>query len=263
MAIPAARDTGILTGDMLEVMEYDIQNNEQEAGEPSFGELYIDVRYKEKRVLTDCQVMFLPDIDPKHIHFNEWEIRKRSSQRLIDCLKAKGRPLNILEIGCGNGWLSAKMAAVKNTTVKGIDANELEIKQAKRVFTNTNLEFFYAGFDPEMFGDERFDVIVFAASVQYFSSLPDVLQSALSRLTKNGEVHLTDTHFYSPSEAASAAQRTFDYYESMGYPEMAAHYFHHTVNDLRGFNYRVLFNPHRLINKFTKKDPFYWIVVKN
>ncbi|HEY8931135.1 MAG TPA: class I SAM-dependent methyltransferase [Mucilaginibacter sp.] len=248
---------------MLEVMEYDIQSNEQEAGEPSFGELYIDVRYKEKRVLTDCQVMFLPDIDPGHIHFNEWEMRKRSSQRLTDHLKEKGKPLNILEVGCGNGWLSAKMAAIKNTIVKGIDANELEIKQAKRVFTSTNLEFFYAGFDPDLFGDERFDVIVFAASVQYFSSLRDVMQNALSRLTKNGEIHLVDTHFYGRANAEQAAKRTAEYYESLGYPEMAAHYFHHTINDLKSFNYRVLFNPHRLINKFTRKDPFYWIAVKN
>lgn len=228
-----------------------------------FGDLYIDVRYKEKRILSDSQVMFLPDIDENHIHFREWQVRKQSARRLIDYLKAKNKPLNILEIGCGNGWLSSKLHAMKGSKVTGIDINEPEILQAKRLFEQDNLEFVCTGFNPGMFNGEKFDVILFAASIQYFSSLKEVLTDALSCLKKNGEIHITDTNFYTITEAGRAAKRSKYYYTMMGFPEMAAHYFHHTINQVREFNYRVLFNPHRLVNKITKKNPFYWIVIKH
>jgi 2-polyprenyl-3-methyl-5-hydroxy-6-metoxy-1,4-benzoquinol methylase len=107
------------------------QQSEQNDG---FADLYIDMRNKEKRFLSDCKVMFLPDIDENHVHYKEWRIRKQSSQRLIDYLKTKNKPLNILEVGCGNGWLSAKLHTISGAKVTGIDVNEPEIQQAQRVF---------------------------------------------------------------------------------------------------------------------------------
>ncbi|MEO6632131.1 MAG: class I SAM-dependent methyltransferase [Mucilaginibacter sp.] len=234
-----------------------------EAADTTFGDLYIDVRNQEKRVLTDCQVMFLPDIEPTHIHYKEWQIRKRSAKRLIDYLTEKNKPLNILEVGCGNGWLSSLLLVIKGAKVTGLDVNEPEIMQAKRLFKNEGLDFICAGFDPATFTGKKFDVILFAASIQYFPSLKNILQSALSCLTPNGEIHIIDTNFYSPSQVEGAARRTEMYYNEIGYPEMAAYYCHHTVNELRPFNYRVLLNPHRLVNKILKKDPFYWVVVKH
>lgn len=247
----------------MHLVDLTIENKQNEAADTAFGDLYIDVRNQEKRVLTDCQVMFLPDIEPTHIHYKEWQIRKRSAKRLINYLKQKNKSLNILEVGCGNGWLSSLLLTIKGSKVTGIDINEPEIMQAKRLFKNDGLEFICAGFEPEMFTGQKFDVILFAASIQYFPSLKNILKSALSCLTPNGEIHIIDTNFYSPNQVESAAHRTENYYTEMGYPEMAAHYFHHTVNELRAFNYRVLFNPHRLVNKIGKKDPFYWVIVKH
>jgi ubiquinone/menaquinone biosynthesis C-methylase UbiE len=247
----------------VNITELKKEIKEEEAENSGFGDLYIDVRYKEKRVLSDGQVMFLPDIEANHIHFKEWQSRRRSAQRLVDYLKGKNRPLNILEIGCGNGWLSSKLLTVKNSKVTGLDINEPEIMQAKRVFQKDHLEFICGGFEPGMFKDQKFDVILFAASVQYFSSVKNILESAFLCLNKNGEIHIMDTNFYKPNEVANAAKRTEEYYEMLGYPEMAAHYFHHSINDLQPFNYKILFNPKRLINKISKKDPFYWVVVKH
>lgn len=236
---------------------------QQPAANDGFGDLYIDMRYREKRVLSDCKVMFLPDIEENHIHYSEWQIRKQSAQRLIDYLKAKNKPLNILEIGCGNGWLSAKLHAINGSKVTGIDINEPEIQQAQRLFKSDNLEFVCTSFDPSMYREQKFDVILFAASIQYFKSIKDILTGVLSCLKSNGEIHITDTNFYTPTEAVRAARRSEEYFTSIGFPEMAKHYFHHTINEMRRFNCRVLYNPHRIINKITKKNPFYWIVIKH
>ena len=247
----------------MHLVNLSIEIKREEAVDTTFGDLYIDVRTREKRVLTDCQVMFLPDIEPTHIHYKEWQVRKRSAKRLIDYLKGKNKSLNILEIGCGNGWLSSLMLTIRGSKVTGLDVNEPEIMQAKRLFKSENLDFICAGFDPAMFTGQEFDVILFAASIQYFPSLKNILENALSCLSKNGEIHIIDTNFYNPYQAEGAARRTENYYTEMGYPEMAAYYFHHTVNDLKPFNYRVLHNPHRLVNKIGKKDPFYWVTVKH
>jgi len=247
----------------VNLVNLSVETKQDETVDTAFGDLYIDVRNQEKRVLTDCQVMFLPDIEPTHIHYKEWQVRKRSAKRLIDYLKEKSKPLNILEIGCGNGWLSSMLLTIKGSKVTGIDVNEPEIMQAKRLFKNERLDFICAGFDPQMFSDQKFDVILFAASIQYFPSIKNILQDALSCLNRNGEIHIIDTNFYNPNQVEGAARRTEQYYSEMGYPEMAAYYFHHTVNDLKPFNYQLLFNPHRLVNKISKKDPFYWVAVKH
>ena len=68
--------------------------------------MYLASRKKENRIYSDEQVVQLPFIEPTHIHYHEWQVRKRSALRLIHYLEKKNKPLSILEIGCGNGWLS-------------------------------------------------------------------------------------------------------------------------------------------------------------
>jgi len=171
---------------------------------PTFEDLYIDVRRREKRVLSDSQVMFLPDIDRAHIYHKEWEIRKRSVQKLISYLEKKNTPLKIMEVGCGNGWLSSKLSAIPNTGVVGLDVNEIEIAQAKRLFKKDNLEFVWDSFDPTRYIQQKFDIIIFAASIQYFESLKTILRNALSCLSPNGEIHIIDSHFYKPAKVVDA-----------------------------------------------------------
>src|SRR5579872_3354357 len=165
-----------------------------------FEDLYLAVRQREKRLYTDEQLRRLPDIDSLHIHADEWKIRKRSAIRLMDYLQRKRRPMRILEVGCGNGWLSAKLSEIPGADVIGLDINQTEISQANRVFIKDNLEFVYDTFNEDTFPDVKFDVIVFAASLQYFESAKAILELALSILGKGGEVHIIDTHFYKREE---------------------------------------------------------------
>ena len=56
-----------------------------------FEQLYIDLRCCEKRLYTDEEVTWLPDINEDHIHSKEWKIRKSSCEKLIRYLWNKNR----------------------------------------------------------------------------------------------------------------------------------------------------------------------------
>lgn len=237
--------------------------NENTGAQPGFEDLYLTVRQKEGRFYTDEQVSQLPDIEEIHPYFHEWQMRARSSRRLINYLQQKNKPLSILEIGCGNGWLSAKMAGLDGALVTGLDANKPEIEQARRVFKNSSVRFIYNTFYMESFGKfVKFDVIVFAASFQYFPSAKAIIDDAKQLLNPGGEIHIIDTHFYDTEEAKLSASRSKNYYATMGVAEMAGHYFHHSLKCLDGFAHKIMFNPNNIINRITKKDVFYWIRIK-
>lgn len=262
MEIPPARNSGIL------IMERHSPDNHgiavrPESTETGFGQLYLAIREREKRVYTDMQVSRLPDIDRMQLHYQEWQVRKRSASRLVNYLQKKQRALNVLEAGCGNGWLAAKMAGIPQTSVTGMDINQVEIDQAKRVFRKNNLKFKCGPFDAGALNGELFDVIIFAAALPYFPSIRDPLKLALAHLKPGGELHILDTPFYTTEEAGPARERCIAYYKHMGFPEMSRQYFHHTINELEEFNCRVLFNPHILLNRLTKKERFYWISLTN
>jgi len=115
----------------------------------------------------------------------------------------------------------------------------------------------------DILSDRKFDVIVFAASIQYFPSLQAILGLSSERLHPGGEIHIIDTAFYKPVELTGAKQRTASYYRSLGYPEMANYYFHHSLKELDVFRYQLLYNPWSLQHKiFGSKHPFPWICIK-
>ena len=118
----------------------------------NFEEKYILLRKKENRLYTDEQLKWLPEIEVSHPHYKEWEARKSSCNKLIQHLTNKRTELNILDIGCGNGWLCHHLSKIPGSNVAGIDINKTELNQAKRVFDHIeNLEFFYGGI-----GNERY-----------------------------------------------------------------------------------------------------------
>ena len=226
----------------------------------NFEEVYIASRSSENRLYQDEQVGQLPFIAPAHVHYHEWEVRRRSSERLINYLKKKKKSLSILEVGCGNGWLSARMAALGNSIVTGTDINSIELNQARRVFAGvTNLHFEARGVK-DLHPDRKFDIVVFAASVQYFPSLDRIIPDTLSILKPDGEIHILDTHFYYPDGMDLARKRSLEYYHSIGFDGMAEFYFHHSIDSLKRFKHKIIFNPYSLKNRiFRKIDPFPWV----
>ena len=207
----------------------------------------------------------LPFIDIGHPHHKEWMVRKRSAMSLLGYIQQKAAAPQILEVGCGNGWLSMQMASIPGSRVTGIDINGPELDQAARVFGHAdNLDFMELSLDAPELADKKFDFIVFAATIQYFPNLKKIINLALEHLTLLGEIIITDTRFYPRKEIAAARQRSLDYFRNIGMAGMAAYYFHHCTDDLEGFQYRIVHEPDSLRNKLALiRDPFHRIIIKN
>lgn len=228
-----------------------------------FEELYTDVRHKEGRVYSDEEVLHLPNTAKDHPHYQEWQIRKESCNRLKHYFEKKLTPLKILEVGCGNGWLAQQLAEIPGSKVTGADVNFTELQQAVRVFNHIpNLQFIHGGINAIEIEEAKYDFIVFAASIQYFASLETLIRYALQKLRPKGEIHILDSPFYKPGEISAAKERSARYYRDLGFPEMTEHYFHHSTDELNFFRFKTLYQP-SLINRLSNnKNPFPWIYIR-
>ncbi|MEP6950896.1 MAG: class I SAM-dependent methyltransferase [Ginsengibacter sp.] len=231
----------------------------------AFEELYVALRLKEGRIYSEEEIARLPVVATSHPHYKEWLIRKRSCNKLLRYIQRHGHICNILEVGCGNGWLAAQLSSFTPAKVTGLDINTVELEQARRVFKRVpNLKFAEGDISSGILADEKFDLIVFAASIQYFESLETILKIATRYLTLQGEIHIIDSHLYQPYEIASAKQRSKKYFTTTGFPEMSHLYFHHCIGEIESLHFLILYNPNSWINKLLfRRNPFHWLVVKN
>lgn len=235
--------------------------------ESEFEDLYFKVREKEIRIYSDKEVSELPSITKGHVYYSEWLVRKNSLEKLTDYLKKKNNTFHILDIGCGNGWLSDKLTQINNSTVTAVDVNKHEIDQARRVFKhNKNVTFVYNELQNILSGNEKFDIIVLTASVQYFPDLKALLKNLLLLLTDTGEIHILDSPFYYPHNIDKAKNASLTYYSKLGYPVMAAFYHHHLWLSLNSFNFEIKKNTFfsKILGKLSnnKVGYFPWIIVR-
>lgn len=229
--------------------------------------LYLDVRRREGRVLSDEVVKMLPRCPPDSPYAREWALRRGTWARFRKYLQRRfgDRPIRALDLGCGNGWLAHQLAQLPRCEVWAVDLNEEELTQGARLFGRSNLHFVYADLlDPAVTGlpGAGFDVVVLAASVQYFPDLRVLVAALQQRLRPGGEIHLLDSPFYPHETARQAArQRTLDYYTRAGVPEMAAWYHHHLWSEVAALSGQNLNNSLwiRLLQKMGRLAPFPWV----
>lgn len=227
----------------------------------AFEELYSRLRKQEGRIYSDEELLALPEVPATHRHYKEWKIRKDSCLRLNTYLRKKNTSLKILEPGCGNGWLSHQLAKIAGSYVTGVDINAAEIGQAKRTFRQQgNLEFIYGDVHAPQIRNASYDCIILASSIQYFASLPQLINELFPLLAHDGEIHILDSPLYKPGEVKAAQERTAAHFNQSGFPAMIPYYFHHTEEALSIFHYRVLYRPAVFHSFFSPhKNPFPWI----
>ncbi len=192
---------------------------------------------------SDQIVARLPDIAADHPLVDEWRARAESANRLAHYIARLAQPPRILELGCGNGWLSHKLASIGGVRVWGLDRGGSELAQAWRLFHASNLAFLNADIFRSPFAPHSFDLIVLASVIQYFPDLAALMRALQNLLIPSGEIHVLDSPLYKDNELTSARERTRAYYASLGFPEMAGYYFHHTASSLDPFSPRWLYRP--------------------
>jgi len=235
-----------------------------------FQEDYINIRAAENRIYSEDQLIALPKVAKNNPHRKEWRIRSKTTKNLLNYLHNKKGITSILEIGCGNGWLSNRLAISTNCTVVGMDVNLVELKQASKAFeASQGVHFVFGNIVDDIFARNSFDVVILAAAIQYFNNPSDLFSHIFPLLKNNGEIHIVDSPFYHQNHLPEARQRSAQYFASMGHPEMAKHYFHHSMDTLREFNPTIVYDPdgirNRVLRKWFIKDlsPFPWFRIPN
>ncbi len=225
---------------------------------------YLSVRKKEERIYTDEHVLLLPEISKDHSQYKEWQIRKDSLNQILKYLDQQSTVKKVLDLGCGNGWMSNALQQNGFETV-GVDINLLELEQAARLFPNCNF------YECDIFDDssdlQQVDLVIISAALQYFEQPIKLIEKIKSTLlNKNGQIIIADTKFYKTEEIKAACLRSQKYYQSLEANDMIGHYFHHNVEILQQLNASIISN-NSTFEKIIKRikginNPFNLYVIK-
>lgn len=175
---------------------------EGEAHYKRFMKDYESIRRLEGRGSPDMDYYrALPFKDLSGKFSRDWAIRARSFNMLVKKLLTPvqallQRPLKILDLGAGNGWLSNRLAA-QGDRVFAVDLliNDLDglsaWKYYQHQFTPIQAEFNHL---PIM--DSFADVAIFNASFHYSENYVETLNEALRVVGEQGAVVIMDTPIY-------------------------------------------------------------------
>jgi len=143
----------------------------------------------------------------------QWAVRARTfdafTRRVVSPLaKERARPLAVLDLGAGNGWLCARLARAGHRCValdlRVDDADGLAAGAPFRKHLPSMFGRVSSSFDALPFGDAPFDLVVFDASLHLAEDLPRVLAEAARVTARGGRVAILDSPFYARPAAGEA-----------------------------------------------------------
>lgn len=229
----------------------------------AFEQSYLSLREKEGRLYSDDFVRNLPYVPTRHPLAKEWKLRKYSADKLIRYLKRKNRYQSIIEIGCGNGWLTNYVAQCTGDDCLGVDINIRELQQAARLFHSASVNFAYADIQSDVLKDLKVDVILLPSCLQYFRDARNLLFHLAGMLRERGEIHVLDTPIYKTESIQSARERSEKYFSDQDGNAMSNYYHHHDWEIFKDMSYDVMYNPGGFLNKVKvsigRSSPFAWV----
>lgn len=198
--------------------------------QPQFRDAYADLRAREGRGRGgDAELRALPYVSDGPLA-RQWGVRARTFEAFVARVVAPlerqhQRPLRILDLGAGNGWLSARMTSrghravavdIRLDSVDGLGAAHAYARIVERMFLRVA-----ASFEQLPLRHRIFDLIVFDASLHYASDLTIALAEAVRVLAPRGHVAILDSPFYQRAESGEAMAREKKESTRHDFPDLA------------------------------------------
>jgi SAM-dependent methyltransferase len=143
----------------------------------------------------------------------QWAVRARTfdafrKRVVLPLAKERARPLAVLDVGAGNGWLCARLAReghrcialdLRLDDVDGLGAGAAFRRHLPLMFGRVS-----AAFDALPFSDALFDLVTFDASLHLAEDLGKVLAEAARATATGGRIAILDSPFYARSASGEA-----------------------------------------------------------
>lgn len=169
---------------------------------------YARHREAEGRGYSGAELRALPEIRTGPLA-RQWSVRARSYSAFVRrVVKPMGLPLDVLDLGAGNGWLCHRLAKlghrtvaldIRDDSVDGLGAAAQLLDDVPQLFQRVS-----ASFDELPFIAQRFDVTVFNASLHYAADLSRALFEAARVTRSGGVIAILDSPFYEREEDGEA-----------------------------------------------------------
>lgn len=181
--------------------------------ETQFRRAYAEHRASEGRAHDERAMLELPYLAHGSAALvRQWSVRARTfdafvAQVLRPAMRRLRRPVDLLDLGAGNGWLSYRAAQlgcraialdVRDDRVDGLGAGSCYRR------SGTPFESVAASFGALPIADACVDLVVFNASLHYAIDLAAVLRESRRVLRPGGTLAVLDSPFYRRRAAGDA-----------------------------------------------------------
>jgi SAM-dependent methyltransferase len=173
---------------------------------------YAAHRAAEGRGHGHAELLALPYLESGPLA-RQWRVRARTFDAFVrrvltPALRTTSRPLAVLDLGAGNGWLSYRVS------LAGCDAVALDLRDDDvdglgaaahyQHATRTRFHRVAASFDALPLAPASVDIAVFNASLHYATDLALVLRETHRVVRQGGRIVVLDSPFYRRAEHGDA-----------------------------------------------------------
>jgi ubiquinone/menaquinone biosynthesis C-methylase UbiE len=171
-----------------------------------FLEEYRYIRHAEGRGSDDSEYYCaLPECPSQDPNARMWAMRAKTysyfERRILKPLEMREqRPLDVLDLGAGNCWLSHRLSLRGHRPVAiDIFADDRDGLRAARHYSQP-LSVIEADFDHLPFSDQRFDLAIFNAALHYSADYVHTLSEVRRCLRRSGSFVILDSPVYRRNE---------------------------------------------------------------
>lgn len=186
----------------------------------------------------------LPFVPKSHPAQLAWARRAFAYERLANLIRLTAGHVRILDLGCGNGWMAARLATVPKVEVWAVDIAQFQIAQAQRLFGGkSNLHFLRADIFRDSLPQSEFEMIILMGAAQFFPDLGALFGQLREILSPKGKIYLLGEAFYFLRRIEAEKARLYAEFDALGVPEMRNFYHFHSVEELAVLGARCLYDP--------------------